>query len=96
MIDEYQDTNAPQYHIVKILADRYRNLAVVWDDSQSIYSWRWADMRNIINFKKDYPDALIIKLEQNYRSTKNIISGANAVNRKITWLESKKNCGPIM
>ena len=84
MIDEYQDTNAPQYEIVKLLAEKYRNLAVVWDDSQSIYSWRWADMRNIINFRKDYPDALIVKLEQNYRSTKKIIAWANAVIKNNT------------
>ncbi len=79
MVDEYQDTNMVQYEIVRLLALKYKNLAVVWDDSQSIYSWRWADMRNIINFKKDYPEALIIKLEQNYRSTKKIISWANSV-----------------
>ncbi len=79
MIDEYQDTNMPQYKICSLLAYKYKNLAVVWDDSQSIYSWRWANMSNIINFKKDYPDALIVKLEQNYRSTKNIISWANSV-----------------
>lgn len=79
MVDEYQDTNAPQYEIVKLLASKYRNLAVVWDDWQSIYSWRWADMKNIINFKKDYPEALVIKLEQNYRSTKHIINAANEV-----------------
>ncbi|MDP2090850.1 MAG: 3'-5' exonuclease [Candidatus Gracilibacteria bacterium] len=79
MVDEYQDTNAPQYEIVKLLASKYNNLAVVGDDSQSIYSWRGADMRNIINFRKDYNDALIVKLEQNYRSTKKIIAGANAV-----------------
>lgn len=79
MIDEYQDTNAPQYEIVKLLASKYRNLAVVWDDWQSIYSWRWADMKNIINFKKDYPEATVIKLEQNYRSTKHIINAANEV-----------------
>ncbi|MDD2870987.1 MAG: 3'-5' exonuclease [Candidatus Gracilibacteria bacterium] len=84
MVDEYQDTNAPQYEIVKLLASKYRNLAVVGDDSQSIYSWRGADMRNIINFKKDYNDALIVKLEQNYRSTKKIIAGANAVINKNT------------
>lgn len=79
MVDEYQDTNAPQYEIVKLLASKYRNLAVVWDDWQSIYSWRWADMKNIINFKKDYPEATVIKLEQNYRSTKHIINAANEV-----------------
>jgi len=79
MIDEYQDTNTPQYNIVKLLAQKYNNLAVVGDDYQSIYSWRWADMRNIINFKKDYPDALEVKLEQNYRSTKSIILWANSV-----------------
>lgn len=79
MVDEYQDTNAPQYEIIKLLASKYLNLAVVWDDSQSIYSWRWADMRNIVNFRKDYKDALIVKLEQNYRSTKSIITWANAI-----------------
>ena len=84
MIDEYQDTNAPQYNIVKLLASKYRNLAVVGDDAQSIYSWRWANMQNILNFKKDYPEAEIIKLEQNYRSTKNIIAWANAVISKNT------------
>ncbi len=79
MVDEYQDTNKPQYEIVKLLASKNENLAVVGDDSQSIYSWRWADMTNIINFKKDYSNALVIKLEQNYRSTKNIIDSANQV-----------------
>ncbi len=79
MVDEYQDTNIPQYKIVKLLASRYKNLAVVGDDWQSIYSWRGADMRNILNFQKDYPQALIVKLEQNYRSTKKIIESANAI-----------------
>lgn len=90
MVDEYQDTNAPQYEIVKLLASKYRNLAVVWDDAQSIYSWRWADMRNIMNFKKDYPEALIVKLEQNYRSTKNIIAWANSViKNNTTWIKKE-------
>lgn len=90
MVDEYQDTNAPQYEIVKLLAAKYRNLAVVWDDSQSIYSWRWADMTNIINFRKDYSDALIVKLEQNYRSSKKIIAWANAViNNNTSWIKKE-------
>jgi len=79
MVDEYQDTNMVQYNIVTLLAEKYGNLAVVWDDWQSIYSWRGADMRNILSFKKDYPEAKIVKLEQNYRSTKNIIQAANVV-----------------
>lgn len=79
MIDEYQDTNLVQYEIVSLLAQKNRNLAVVGDDWQSIYSWRGADMRNILHFEKDYPDAKIIKLEQNYRSTKRIIEAANHI-----------------
>lgn len=79
MVDEYQDTNIPQYNIIKLLASRYKNLAVVGDDWQSIYSWRGADMRNILNFQKDYPEALVVKLEQNYRSTKKIIQSANKI-----------------
>ncbi len=79
MIDEYQDTNMIQYEIVALLASKLQNLAVVGDDWQSIYSWRGADMRNIIHFNKDYPSANVVKLEQNYRSTKNIIQAANVV-----------------
>lgn len=84
MVDEYQDTNIPQYKIIKLLASRYKNIAVVGDDWQSIYSWRWADMRNILNFQKDYPEALIVKLEQNYRSTKKIIQSANTIIKNNT------------
>lgn len=79
LIDEYQDTNHLQYEIVKILASKSRNLCVVGDDWQGIYSWRGADIQNIIDFKKDYPEAKIINLEENYRSTGTIIAAANAV-----------------
>ncbi len=90
MVDEYQDTNAPQYEIIKILASKYRNLAVVWDDWQSIYSFRWADMKNILNFKKDYPEAKIVKLEQNYRSTKTIVLAANeVVKHNSNWMKKE-------
>ncbi len=79
MIDEYQDTNAAQYKLVKLLTNDQKNIAVVGDDWQSIYSWRGADFRNILNFEKDYPDVTIVKLEQNYRSTKAILDAAHAV-----------------
>ncbi len=90
MVDEYQDTNKPQYEIIKLLSSKYFNLAVVWDDSQSIYSWRGANLQNILDFKKDYKNALIIKLEQNYRSTKNILNWANSVikNNK-NWMKKE-------
>jgi len=79
MVDEYQDTNHSQYLIVKALASRFENICVVGDDAQSIYSFRGANIHNILNFKKDYPDAQIIPLEQNYRSTQIIVNAANAV-----------------
>lgn len=79
MIDEYQDTNEAQYRLVKLLVSQDRNIAVVGDDWQSIYSWRGADFRNILNFEKDYKDCTVIKLEQNYRSTKHILDAAHAV-----------------
>ena len=79
LVDEYQDTNHSQYLIVKALASKFENLCVVGDDAQSIYSFRGANIQNILNFKKDYPDAITVSLEQNYRSTQNIVGAANAV-----------------
>jgi len=90
MIDEYQDTNAAQYHLVKLLTGTHKNIAVVGDDWQSIYSWRGADFRNILNFEKDYPDCVVIKLEQNYRSTKNILEAAHDVIAKNSVRSEKK------
>lgn len=79
MIDEYQDTNAAQYKLVNMLTNEHKNIAVVGDDWQSIYSWRGADFRNILKFEKDFKDCTVIKLEQNYRSTKHILDAAHAV-----------------
>lgn len=95
LIDEYQDTNMAQYILTKYLAGKYKNICVVGDADQSIYGWRGADMQNILNFEEDYPEAKVILLEQNYRSTKTIIKAANGViahniNRKekILWTQN--------
>lgn len=90
MIDEYQDTNAAQYKLVKMLTNKNKNIAVVGDDWQSIYSWRGADFRNILNFERDHGSVTVIKLEQNYRSTKSILDAAHAVITKNTQRSDKK------
>lgn len=90
MIDEYQDTNAAQYALVNMLTNEQRNIAVVGDDWQSIYSWRGADFRNILRFEKDFKDCTVIKLEQNYRSTKHILDAAHAVITKNDQRSDKK------
>jgi DNA helicase II / ATP-dependent DNA helicase PcrA len=90
LIDEYQDTNAAQYQLVKLLVNENRNLCVVGDDWQSIYSWRGADFTNILNFERDFPGAKVVKLEQNYRSTGNILDAAQAVITKNTKRTDKK------
>lgn len=79
LVDEYQDTNAAQYRFVNLISKRYKNLCVVGDSSQSIYGFRGADFRNIVNFQRDYPNAKIVNLEQNYRSTQNILDAASAL-----------------
>ncbi len=90
LVDEYQDTNHSQYLIVKALASKFENICVVGDDAQSIYSFRGANIYNILNFKKDYPDAVTVSLEQNYRSTQNIVDAANVVISK-NLQQFKKN-----
>lgn len=90
MVDEYQDTNSAQYKLIKLLTGPHKNIAVVGDDWQSIYSWRGADYRNILNFEKDYPKGSVIKLEQNYRSTKNILDASHSVISQNTSRSDKK------
>lgn len=90
MIDEYQDTNAVQYRLIKLLTNKHQNICVVGDDWQSIYSWRGADFTNILNFERDYPGATVVKLEQNYRSTEAILEAANNVIAKNQQRSDKK------
>lgn len=90
LVDEYQDTNHAQYTLTTMLAEQHKNIMIVGDDDQSIYSWRGADIRNILEFESDYPKAHVVKLEQNYRSCGNILSAANAVIENNTTRKAKK------
>ncbi len=90
MVDEYQDTNAAQYQLVRLLTNDQKNLAVIGDDWQTIFSWRGADYRNILNFERDYPNCTVIKLEQNYRSTRNILAAGQAIITKNTERSDKE------
>ncbi|HEX9496214.1 MAG TPA: UvrD-helicase domain-containing protein [Candidatus Limnocylindria bacterium] len=90
LVDEYQDTNRAQYVLMRYLAGRHQNLAVVGDDDQSVFSWRGADVRNILDFERDYPDATVVKLEQNYRSTQRILDAAHSVVRHNAARKEKK------
>ena len=96
LVDEYQDTNHSQYLIIKALSDKFQNICVVGDDAQSIYSFRGANINNILNFQKDFPDSKLFRLEQNYRSTKNIVNAANSLIennqkrlKKSVWTENE-------